>query len=135
MFSRAARRARQTFANDRDGHPRLEARLHGTGGDDDVVQVRPAFRRDAFARPVEDTAAEEMAQVVAVDPLHLHHADAVAIDKVLDIEQVVLLDLRDTRGHRCHPGHRLVVGLFVFEPLGRKELDRHRSVNPSVPRR
>ena len=69
---------------------------------------------------------QQPAQVVAVDPFHLHHADAAAIDPVVDVEQVVLLDLGHAGGDLGHAAHRLVVGPLVFVAFGREDLQGHR---------
>ena len=64
---------------------------------DHVIEIRPALRPDPLLSPRQDAGREEPAEVIAVDPLHLHDPDAVRGDEVLDVEQVILLDLR-------HPG-------------------------------
>ena len=67
----------------------------------------------------------KQAEVVAVDPFHFHQADAIAIDPVMHVQQVVLLDLGDVRGHDRHAAHGLVVGAVVFVALGREDLQGH----------
>ena len=75
---------------------------------------------------VEHLAGQQAAQVVAVDPFHLHHADAGAIDPVVDVEEIVLLDLGDVGGDLGHAAHRLVVGAIIFVAFRREDLQRHR---------
>ena len=80
------------------------------------------FGVDAAPAALEHLAGQQAAQVVAVDPFHLHHADAAAIDPVVDVQQVVLLDLGHAGGHLGHAAHRLVVGAIVFVAFGREDL-------------
>ena len=79
-----------------------------------------------LADVVEHPVVQQPVQVVAVDPFHLHHADAVAVDPVVDVQQVVLLDLGDVGGDLGDAAHRLVVGALVLVGLGREDLEGHR---------
>ena len=49
-----------------------------------------------------------------------------AIDEVIDVEQVVVLNLGDAGRRAGHALHRLVVAADVVEPLGREDLERRR---------
>jgi hypothetical protein len=49
-----------------------------------------------------------------------------AIDEVIDVQQVVVLNLSDARAGAGHPLHRLVVTADVVESLGREDLQRRR---------
>ena len=87
------------------------------------------FQRSGRTRPLhalQHRVGQQTAEVVAVDPFHFHEADAVAIDPVVYVQQVVLLDLGDLGGHVGHAAHRLVVGAIVFVAFGRKDLQGHR---------
>ena len=106
--------------------PGFTPRLHRPGGDDHLVDVVPALVADAGFEPFEHLAGQQPGKVVAVDPFHLHHADAAAVDPVVNVEQVVLLDLGHAGGDLGHPAHRLVVRPLVFVAFGREDFQRHR---------
>ena len=95
--------AGQAVADDGDGDARLQPRLHRPGRDDHLVDVVPALAARRAPEPFEHVAGQQPAQVVAVDPFHLHHADAAAVHPVVDVQQVVLLDLGDAGGDLGHP--------------------------------
>ena len=113
----------QAVADDGDGHARLHPRLQRAGGDDHLVDVFPAAVAHAVANPLEHVGHQQPGQVVAVDPLHHHHADAVAIDEVIDVEQIVVLNLGDAGGRAGRRGASPRRSCDVVEPLGRKDLD------------
>jgi len=113
----------KTVANDGNGDARLDAGLDGSVSDNDPVDIRPAAVADARLEPLEHAVAEQVAEIVAVDPFHLHHSDATAVDPVVDVEEVVLLDFGDARGDRGHAAHGLIVGAFVFVAFGGEDLD------------
>jgi hypothetical protein len=119
------RQGRQAIADDGHRHARLDSRVNGSGGDQHAVDVLPATRADAVADAVEHSRHQQMAEVVAVDPLHHHHANAIAVDEVLHVEQVVVLDLRHAGRDVGDAGHRLVVLARRGKPLRRKDLQRH----------
>ena len=121
---------RQTFPYDRHGHTRLQPGLHGAGRHDNVVQIIPAAVAHPVARPFEHLTGQQPAQVVAVDPFHLHDADAIPIDEILHVEQVVLLDLGDPGRRFGNPGHGFVVAADVVVACRREDLqgDRQREV-------
>ena len=130
--ARAARHSRTIGIGD----ARLEPRLHRPGGHDHVVHVLPAAIAHPLARALEHLARQQPAQIVAVDPLHLHDADAVAIDEVVHVQQVVLLDLGHAGGdlgdaapspRRSRGRRRSGSGEKIFRATG--------SVKLSVPRR
>ena len=78
---------------------------------------------------------QQPGEVEAVDPFHFHHADAAAVHPIVNVEQIVLLDLRHAGGDLGHPAHRLVVRPLVFVAFGREDLqrDRQREVVGSAP--
>ena len=58
------------------------------------------------------------------------------LDEVVDVDQVVLLDLRDPDGDAGHAGHRLVVaGGACHNRAGEKTFKATGSVNWSAPSR
>jgi len=116
----------QAVADDGDGDARLDTRLHRPGGYDHLVDIVPSFDAYVALEPFEHLARQEAREVEAVDPLHLHHANAAAIHPVVDVEQIVLLDLGDAGGHLRHPAHRLVVRTLVLVAFRREYLQRHR---------
>ena len=120
------RQRRQDGAKHRDRHPRLEPRLDPAGRDDHVVEILPALIAHPVTRPLEHRRREQALEIVAVDPLHLHQADAVVLDEVVDVDQVVLLDLRDPDGDAGHARHRLVVAGGAVITGGREDLQGHR---------
>jgi hypothetical protein len=69
---------------------------------------------------------EQAGKVIAVDPLHDHHANAVTIDEVIDVEQIVVLDLGDAGRGAGHALHGFVVAANVVEPLRREDFQRRR---------
>ncbi len=81
---------------------------------------------DALVGAVEHIVGHQLGQVVAVDPLHFHHADPAALDEVVDVEQVVLLDLGHAHRDVGNAGHGLVVAAGVFVAGGREDFQGHR---------
>ena len=116
----------QALANDRNRDARLQPSARLAGGRDHIIDVVPALLTDAGLGPPEHARREQRIEVVAVDPFHLEHADAAALDEVLHVEQIVVLDLGDLRADGGHPLHRLAVGPLIGKPLGRKELEGNR---------
>ena len=49
-----------------------------------------------------------------------------ALDEVLHVEQVIVLNLGDAGADLGHPLHRFAVASFVLEILGRKEFEGDR---------
>ena len=82
----------------------------------------PAWRPRLF----QHLPREHPAQVVAVQPLHFHDADAVLGEEIVDGKQIVVLDQGDARGHPRHPVHVFLVGLCARVRLGRVDLEGHR---------
>ena len=115
----------QAVADNGDGDPRLQPRLHRTGRDDHLVDVLPPPRADALLDLLEHLLGQQAAQVVAVDPFHLHDADAEAVDPVLHVQEVVLLDLGDVGGDLGDASHGLVVRPLVFVVFGREDFQGH----------
>ena len=120
------RRAPPTLSNDRDRHASFEPRLPLAGRHADIIEVAPAFVIDTRPRLLEEFGGQQLGEVVAVDPLHLHDADSPLLDEVLHIEQIVLLDLGNPGGHRRDAVHRLHVELLGLIPLWRENLEGHR---------
>ncbi len=120
------RQRRQAIANDGDGNARLQSRLHRTGRHDYLVDVRPPPLAHAPVNVLQHLPRQQPAQVVSVDPLHFHDADAVVLDPIVYVEKVVLLNLGDVGRHVGDPPHGVVIRSIVFVALGRKNLQRHR---------
>ncbi len=77
-----------------------------------------------FADLLEDARPAEPLQVVTVDPLHLEQANSSVLDKVVDVDQIVLLDAGHAAGHARDPGHFGFVTANVVVGRGRKDLER-----------
>ena len=93
---------------------------------DHVIDVVPPLLADARLGPLEHARREQRIEIVAVDPFHLEHADAAALDEVLHVEQIIVLNLGDPRADLGHPLHRFAIAPLIGESLGRKELERDR---------
>ncbi len=115
----------QAVAQHADGHARLEARLGRAIGEDDALHVFPPLRADVIARPLQDLSREEDAQVVAVQPFHLHHADVILREEVVNMQQVVVLNAGHAGGDLGHTAHVLIVGVGVAVRFGREDLEGH----------
>ena len=103
---------RQALPHDSDGNPRLEPRLSWAGCHDHVVEIGPPLRRHRPLRSFEHFWGEQPRQVVAIDPFHLHQTNPPLLNKVVYVEQIVLLDLSDSGRHCSDSGHAIFV-----EPL------------------
>src|SRR5690606_8161181 len=87
--------------------------------------IIPPAIADPIAGALQHSGGEENIEIVAVDPFHFENANSIALDKVLHVEQVVVLNL-------CHPAtdlgdttHGVGIVAFVEIALGRKELKGH----------
>ncbi len=78
------------------------------------------------ASPLKHPRRQQRIQVVTVDPFHFQHADASPLDEVLDVEQIVVLNQRDTRADLGHSLHRFVVAALVDIALRREKLQGYR---------
>ena len=119
-------KSRKNIAKYCNSNTRFESGLHRARCHDDVIDKFPTPRTDPLSRSIQHLSSEQLAEVVPIDPLHLHHADAIAIDEVMDIQQIILLDLCDLRGNPRHAGHRFIVGMLGRKRFGRKYFQRYR---------
>ena len=74
-------------------------------------------------------------QVVAINPFHFHHANAMAVDEVVNVDQIVLLNLSDAHRDAGHAGHRFVVlhGIVVVARRENFEGNRQReTISPAA---
>jgi hypothetical protein len=134
-FAMQCRQAGQAFADHRDRDSGLQPRLHRTIGHDDAVDLFPATVAHPLARPLQHALGQNVAEVVTVDPLHFHDADAAAIDEVVHVQQVVLLNLRHAGGNFSDSLHRRVVGPGIVIACRREDFqcDRQSEVIRAAP--
>ncbi len=115
----------QAATHDRHRHAGFETRVGRSGGDQDAVNILPALLAHARLDAPQTLRKEQTIQVVTVHPLHDHHANSVAVDEVVHVEQVIVLDLSHVSGDVGNATHRFVVGPVIVVSIGGKDFDRY----------
>ncbi len=69
---------------------------------------------------------DQVQQVESIDPFHLHEADPIMFDKILHIDQVMLLDLCYVGRHMGDACHCLFVAPRIWIAFRRKDLQCQR---------
>ncbi len=123
---------REAFTQHLNGDARLEARLDRPRGENHAVDVLQALRADAFARPLQRLRSEETAQVVAVEPFHLHDANAILRKEVVDVEEIVVLDQGDAGRDLGDAAHVLLIRFGVAVRFRRKDLEGDREQKSDI---
>ena len=108
----------QAIAEKSDGDSRHEPGLRRPRRHDNTVDILPALGADLVAGPVEHSLREHFAQVVTVEPFHLHHANPAPFDEVMDVNDVVALDQRHASADLPHPRHVLEIQLRIMVRFG-----------------
>ncbi|MFM9117020.1 MAG: hypothetical protein ACKOU6_12765 [Planctomycetota bacterium] len=59
--------------------------------------------------------AKKLIEVKAIDPFHEHDADTMTVEKIMNVEEVIMLHLGDTPCHSRHAFHIRRVSIGALE--------------------
>ncbi len=125
----------QAVPQDGHGHTGPDTGLHWTGGDDDSIEILPPPSAEPTVNQIQHIVVQHAAEVISVDPLHRHHSNAIAVDEIVHVQQIILLNLRDAGSHPSHSGHGVFVIASGFVTLRGKNLHGDRQSESVCARR